>query len=104
MFWFLICVLLFFIAIVLHFKSVEHIKLQEKYGKEKGRMIGKGYRESEEKANLWDPSSEADSRFNEYCVLLVSLRKETHILAFFSFFSTQASASLFDTLYITTVP
>ena len=41
--WFLICVLLFFIAIFLHFKSVEHINLQEKYGKEKGIKVGRIY-------------------------------------------------------------
>lgn len=32
-----------FIAILLHFKSVEHIKLQKKYGKERGVKIGKIY-------------------------------------------------------------
>ena len=41
--WFLICTSLFFIAIFLHFKSVEHIKLQEKYGKVKGIKLGKIY-------------------------------------------------------------
>ena len=43
MFWFLICVLFFFSAIFLHFKSVEHITLQEKYGKEKGIKVGRIY-------------------------------------------------------------
>jgi len=33
----------FFIAIFLHFKSVEHTKLQEKYGKEKGIKLGRIY-------------------------------------------------------------
>jgi len=41
--WFLICVSCFFIVTFLHFKSVEHIKLQEKYGKEKGIKLGKIY-------------------------------------------------------------
>jgi protein-S-isoprenylcysteine O-methyltransferase Ste14 len=41
--WFLICVSFFFLAIFLHFKSVEHTKLQEKYGKEKGIKLGKIY-------------------------------------------------------------
>jgi len=41
--WFLICVSFFFIAIFLHFQSVEHTKLQEKYGKEKGTKLGKIY-------------------------------------------------------------
>jgi len=41
--WFLICASFFFIVIFLHFKSVEHIKLQEKYGKEKGIKLGKIY-------------------------------------------------------------
>jgi len=41
--WFLICVSFFFIAIFLHFKSVEHTKLQEKYGKEKGIKLGRIY-------------------------------------------------------------
>jgi len=41
--WFFICVLCMFIAILLHFKSVEHIKLQKKYGKERGVKIGKIY-------------------------------------------------------------
>jgi protein-S-isoprenylcysteine O-methyltransferase Ste14 len=30
-----------FIAIILHFKSVEYVKLQKKYGKEKGTRVGK---------------------------------------------------------------
>ena len=41
--WFLICVSFFFIVIFLHFKSVEHTKLQEEYGKEKGVKLGKIY-------------------------------------------------------------
>lgn len=41
--WFWICVVLIFIAIPLHFISVEHTKLQKKYGKEKGIRIGKIY-------------------------------------------------------------
>jgi len=38
--WFFICVLAVIAAIPLHFLSVEHLKLQEKYGKEKGKKIG----------------------------------------------------------------
>jgi len=41
--WFLISVAFLFIAIFLHLKSVEHTKLQEKYGKEKGTKLGKIY-------------------------------------------------------------
>ena len=41
--WFLICALFFFLAIFLHVKSVEHINLQEKYGKEKGIKVGRIY-------------------------------------------------------------
>ena len=41
--WFFICVLCMFTAILLHLKSVEHIKLQKKYGKERGVKIGKIY-------------------------------------------------------------
>ena len=41
--WFLICASLFCGAIFLHFKSVEHTKLQEEYGKEKGIKLGKIY-------------------------------------------------------------
>jgi len=41
--WFFICVLGMFIAIALHFKSVEHIEQQKKYGKERGVKIGKIY-------------------------------------------------------------
>lgn len=41
--WFLICSSFFFIAIFLHFKSVEHTKLQEKYGKERGTRLGRIY-------------------------------------------------------------
>jgi len=43
MLWFLICVSFFFVAIFLHFKSVEHTRLQGKYGKEKGIKLGKIY-------------------------------------------------------------
>jgi protein-S-isoprenylcysteine O-methyltransferase Ste14 len=43
MFWFLICAILFCITIFLHFKSVEHKKLQEEYGTEKGTKLGKIY-------------------------------------------------------------
>ena len=39
--WFFICAACFFIAIPLHFKSVEHTKLQKKYGKKKGIKVGK---------------------------------------------------------------
>ncbi|MCW3977078.1 MAG: isoprenylcysteine carboxylmethyltransferase family protein [Candidatus Bathyarchaeota archaeon] len=39
--WFLICVACMFIAVVLHFKSVEHRKFQKKYGVERGIMLGK---------------------------------------------------------------
>jgi len=41
--WFFICILGMFITIPLHFKSVEHIENQKKYGKEKGVRIGKIY-------------------------------------------------------------
>ena len=41
MLWFLISTSLFLMAIFLHMKSVEHTKLQEKYGKEKGMKLGK---------------------------------------------------------------
>jgi len=41
--WFFICVLGAVAAIPLHFLSVEHIKLQERYGKEKGTRIGEVY-------------------------------------------------------------
>lgn len=41
--WFFICAACFFIAIPLHFQSVEHSKLVRKYGKEKGLKIGKVY-------------------------------------------------------------
>ena len=41
--WFFICVLGMFTAIALHFKSVEHIEQQKKYGKERGVKIGKIY-------------------------------------------------------------
>ena len=39
--WFFICVLGAIALIPLHFLSVEHLKLQERYGKEKGTNIGK---------------------------------------------------------------
>jgi len=39
--WFFICLLAVIATIPLHFLSVEHIKLQERYGKEKGIKIGK---------------------------------------------------------------
>ncbi len=38
--WFFICVLAVIVATALHFLSVEHLKLQERYGKEKGTKIG----------------------------------------------------------------
>ena len=38
--WFFICVLGAIATIPLHFLSVEHLKLQERYGKEKGTKIG----------------------------------------------------------------
>jgi protein-S-isoprenylcysteine O-methyltransferase Ste14 len=38
--WFFICVFGAIAAIPLHFFSVEHLKLQERYGKEKGTKIG----------------------------------------------------------------
>ncbi len=41
--WFFICVLAVIAAIPLHFLSVEHLKLQERYGKEKGTKIGEIY-------------------------------------------------------------
>jgi protein-S-isoprenylcysteine O-methyltransferase Ste14 len=41
--WFFICVLAVIAAIPLHFLSVEHLKLQEKYGKERGKKIGEIY-------------------------------------------------------------
>lgn len=41
--WFFISVLGIFMAIPLHFKSVEHIEQQRKYGKERGVKIGKIY-------------------------------------------------------------
>ena len=41
--WFLICVLAVIAVIPLHFLSVEHLKLQERYGKEKGTKIGEIY-------------------------------------------------------------
>ena len=43
MYWFLVCAAFFIIAIFLHFKSVEHTKLQEKYGNDKGTKLGKTY-------------------------------------------------------------
>lgn len=41
--WFFICILGAIAAIPLHFLSVEHLKLQEKYGTEKGTKIGEIY-------------------------------------------------------------
>ena len=41
--WFFICTLAVIVAIPLHFLSVEHLKLQERYGKEKGTKIGEIY-------------------------------------------------------------
>lgn len=41
--WFIICAGCFFIAIPLHFGSVEHTKLVRKYGEEKGIRVGKMY-------------------------------------------------------------
>lgn len=41
--WFSICVLAAIAMIPLHFLSVEHLKLQEKYGKENGTKIGEIY-------------------------------------------------------------
>ncbi|NIR86222.1 isoprenylcysteine carboxylmethyltransferase family protein [Candidatus Bathyarchaeota archaeon] len=41
--WFFICVLGAIAAVPLHFLSVEHLKLQERYGKEKGTKIGEIY-------------------------------------------------------------
>ena len=38
--WFFICVLAAIAMIPLHFLSVEHLKLQERYGKEKGNRVG----------------------------------------------------------------
>jgi len=41
--WFFICVLAVIATVPLHFLSVEHLKLQERYGKEKGTKIGEVY-------------------------------------------------------------
>ena len=41
--WFFICVLGAFAVIPLHFLSVEHLKLQNRYGKEKGTKVGEIY-------------------------------------------------------------
>jgi len=41
--WFFICVLGAIATIPLHFLSVEHLKLQERHGEEKGTKIGKVY-------------------------------------------------------------
>lgn len=41
--WFFIWVACFGIVIPLHMKSVEHIRLHQKYGEEKGKKIGKIY-------------------------------------------------------------
>ncbi len=40
---FFVCVLCLFVATLLHFKSVEHIKLQRKYGRKGGVRVGKIY-------------------------------------------------------------
>ncbi len=41
--WFFICTSIVIAMIPLHFLSVEHLKIQERYGKEKGIKIGKIY-------------------------------------------------------------
>jgi len=41
--WFSICIVCLFTAVALHFKSVEHEKLNNEYGKEMGIKIGKIY-------------------------------------------------------------
>ncbi len=41
--WFWIFIVLIFLAILLHFISVEHTKFKKKYGKEKGIRVGKIY-------------------------------------------------------------
>lgn len=41
--WFFICILAVIATIPFHFLSVEHLKLQEKYGKEKRKKIGEIY-------------------------------------------------------------
>jgi len=41
--WFFICVLGAIAVIPLHFLSVEHLKLQERYGKKKGTKVGEIY-------------------------------------------------------------
>lgn len=41
--WFLICVFGTIVVIPLHFLSVEHLKLQELYGREKGTKVGEIY-------------------------------------------------------------
>ncbi len=41
--WFFICVLGAFAVIPLHFLSVEHLKLQDRYGTEKGTKVGEIY-------------------------------------------------------------
>jgi len=38
--WFFICAFGVIVAILLHYLSVEHLKLQERYGREKGTKIG----------------------------------------------------------------
>lgn len=40
-FWFLVCLLGIIIAVPIHFFSVEHLQLENKYGKKKGTEIGK---------------------------------------------------------------
>jgi len=41
--WFFICVICMFMAVALHFKSVEHVELQRRFGEERGVRIGKIY-------------------------------------------------------------
>jgi hypothetical protein len=39
-FWFFICILATIAVVPAHFLSVEHIKLQDRYGEKKGKKIG----------------------------------------------------------------
>ena len=41
--WFFICVICYFIVTFLHFKSVEHTELQQKYGVERGKNVDRIY-------------------------------------------------------------
>lgn len=41
--WFTVCALCMFVAAYIHLRSVEHVRLQEKHGVEKGVKIGKIY-------------------------------------------------------------